>query len=239
MLFFHLMLFGATGLGHISCTALLRTWRYARLPPVARRLRSGGPALWASATNRHGEEPKPLGTFHVQETPWVKTVLVPFWGMCATYFRTYFSGDWDVHRGYGVLTHSHMRGSMPMISEGNMAGLRSHRLLHSFQHPSFQKTGWRSTRTMVEKNCLLQVTGNPKYSSQDSLKTSKVGSEHCAVLTNEDMFSAVGSFYQIWRMGNHGLQLLCSHERQDIKKKKNNKKKNNKTCRAWSPLQRV
>ena len=23
-------------------------------------------------------------------------------------FRTYFSGDWDVHRGYGVLTHSHV-----------------------------------------------------------------------------------------------------------------------------------
>ena len=27
---------------------------------------------------------------------------------CATHFRTYFSGDWDVHWGYGVLTHGHM-----------------------------------------------------------------------------------------------------------------------------------
>ena len=27
---------------------------------------------------------------------------------CTTHFRTYFSGDWDVHWGYGVLTHSHM-----------------------------------------------------------------------------------------------------------------------------------
>ena len=30
-------------------------------------------------------------------------------GRCTTHFRTYFSGDWDVHWGLtGVLTHSHM-----------------------------------------------------------------------------------------------------------------------------------
>ena len=28
--------------------------------------------------------------------------MVPFWGRCATHFRTYFSGDWDVHRGYDL-----------------------------------------------------------------------------------------------------------------------------------------
>ena len=27
---------------------------------------------------------------------------------CTTHFRTYFSGDWDVRWGYGVLTHSHV-----------------------------------------------------------------------------------------------------------------------------------
>ena len=39
---------------------------------------------------------------------WVKTVLVPFWGECTTHFRTHLSGDWDVHWGYGILTHGHV-----------------------------------------------------------------------------------------------------------------------------------
>ena len=34
--------------------------------------------------------------------------MVPFWGRCTTHFRTYFSGDWDVHWGYGILTHGHI-----------------------------------------------------------------------------------------------------------------------------------
>ena len=29
-------------------------------------------------------------------------------GEFATHFRTYFSGDWDVHWGYGLLTHGHV-----------------------------------------------------------------------------------------------------------------------------------
>ena len=29
--------------------------------------------------------------------------MVPFWGRCL-----YFSGDWDVHWGYGLLTHGHI-----------------------------------------------------------------------------------------------------------------------------------
>ena len=33
---------------------------------------------------------------------------IPFWGWCTTHFRTYFSGDWDVHWRYGILTHGHM-----------------------------------------------------------------------------------------------------------------------------------
>ena len=33
---------------------------------------------------------------------WVKTNETPFWGRCTTLFRTYFSGDWDVHRGYDL-----------------------------------------------------------------------------------------------------------------------------------------
>ena len=27
---------------------------------------------------------------------------VPFWGRCTTHFRTYVSGDWDVHWGYDL-----------------------------------------------------------------------------------------------------------------------------------------
>ena len=28
--------------------------------------------------------------------------MLPFWGTCTTHFRTYFSGDWDVHCGYDL-----------------------------------------------------------------------------------------------------------------------------------------
>ena len=59
--------------------------------------------------------------------------MVPLWGRCTTHFRTYFSGDWDVYWGYGVLTHSHMcmsrfaclgvsrwqkRGDVPLLWQG-------------------------------------------------------------------------------------------------------------------------
>ena len=38
---------------------------------------------------------------------WVKTHGIPFLDReFTTHFRTYFSGDWDVHWGYGILTHS-------------------------------------------------------------------------------------------------------------------------------------
>ena len=46
---------------------------------------------------------------------------IPSWGFrCTTHFRTYFRGDWDVHRGYRVLTHGHIafhRGVGPVVSE--------------------------------------------------------------------------------------------------------------------------
>ena len=39
----------------------------------------------------------------------VKTSRIPFWDRCTTHFRTYFSGDWDVHGGVtGILTHGHV-----------------------------------------------------------------------------------------------------------------------------------
>ena len=31
----------------------------------------------------------------------VKTHGIPFWARCTTHFRTFFSGDWDVHWGTG------------------------------------------------------------------------------------------------------------------------------------------
>ena len=42
-----------------------------------------------------------------------KTNGIPFWGRCTTHFRTFFSGDWDVHWGHGILTHGQkqQRGS--------------------------------------------------------------------------------------------------------------------------------
>ena len=44
--------------------------------------------------------------------------MVPFWGRCTTHVRTYFSGDWDVHWGYGILPH----GQVAMQLEA-LAGL--------------------------------------------------------------------------------------------------------------------
>ena len=38
----------------------------------------------------------------------VKTNGIPFWGRCTAHFRTYFTGHWDVHWGYGILTHGHI-----------------------------------------------------------------------------------------------------------------------------------
>ena len=45
----------------------------------------------------------------------VKTVLGSHFGLgeFTSHFRTYFSGDWDVHWGYGVLTHGHVLFSRP------------------------------------------------------------------------------------------------------------------------------
>ena len=39
-------------------------------------------------------------------------------GEFTTHFRTYFSGDWDVHRDYGVLTHSHLGVEIKSKSQG-------------------------------------------------------------------------------------------------------------------------
>ena len=36
-------------------------------------------------------------------------------GEFTTHFRTYFSGDWDVHWGYGILSHGHMRDLKEML----------------------------------------------------------------------------------------------------------------------------
>ena len=32
----------------------------------------------------------------------VKTNGIPLWARCTIYFRIYFNGDWDVHRGYDL-----------------------------------------------------------------------------------------------------------------------------------------
>ena len=36
--------------------------------------------------------------------PWIETNGIPFWDRCTTHFRIDFSGDWDVHCVYKVLT---------------------------------------------------------------------------------------------------------------------------------------
>ena len=46
-----------------------------------------------------------VGRVPLLKWQWLSKPTVPFWGRCTIYFRTYFSGDWDVHSGYRVLTH--------------------------------------------------------------------------------------------------------------------------------------
>ena len=60
-----------------------------------------------SQTFSRGAESNPVFPVELRGL-WVKTVLVPFWGRCTTHFSRDFSGDWDVHWGYGILTHGHV-----------------------------------------------------------------------------------------------------------------------------------
>ena len=56
--------------------------------------------LSCSRFNRQGYAG--LSLFHIWL--WFKTHGIPFWGRCTPHF----SGDLDVHWGYGILTHGHM-----------------------------------------------------------------------------------------------------------------------------------
>ena len=59
---------------------------------------------------------------------WVKTNGIPFWLVGAPPISVYFSGDWDVHGGYGVLTHGHIASYFSKSFEQNSAdfdGLRA------------------------------------------------------------------------------------------------------------------
>ena len=78
--------------------------------PLEHRIRSEAPQAGA-------DDHPPLGlnsSWAVEEWGveqnwlWVKTNGIPFWGRCTTHFRTYFSGDWDVYWGYGILTHGQL-----------------------------------------------------------------------------------------------------------------------------------
>ena len=56
--------------------------------------------------------------------------MVPFWARCTAHFRTYFSGDWDVHWGsIGILTHGRRlepRNWFPFWGNQPSLGLSSH-----------------------------------------------------------------------------------------------------------------
>ena len=45
----------------------------------------------------NGRKPGRMSTYGCGSKP-----MVPFWGRCTTHFRTYSSGDWDVHWGYDL-----------------------------------------------------------------------------------------------------------------------------------------
>ena len=51
---------------------------------------------------------------------------IPFWDRCTTHFRTYFSGDWDVHWGYDLgfdprhVATTHLEGFSAQAVHGPM-----------------------------------------------------------------------------------------------------------------------
>ena len=49
--------------------------------------------------------------------------MVPLWGRCTTHFKPILVGDWDVHCGYGLLTHSQMTRPLRKIRGGALDGL--------------------------------------------------------------------------------------------------------------------
>ena len=55
---------------------------------------------------------------------------------CTTHFRTYFSGDWDVHWGYGILTHSQMA-----VAQDSVPGEHQNRWYMSVHPPQNGRIG--------------------------------------------------------------------------------------------------
>ena len=89
--------------------------------------------------------------------------MVPFWGRCPTHFRTYFSGDRDVHWGYGILTHGHVFRCHDTHSQP-LANMR-HAKLPGAAVPSLQ-------------NSRLQL-----LHLQPALETSKSGQPQCSYIS--------------------------------------------------------
>ena len=85
-------------------------------------------------------------------------------GEFTTHFRTYFSGHWDVHWGYGLLTHGH-------LSKGQL-------VLTSFSYMTCQ----RHTHTPSRKS-LLCASPEDSPTKSYSRVTSFVGA-----LFNDDFF---------------------------------------------------
>ena len=84
------------------CAEGVSGWlRHRGGPPEAQLPRRGLVAGWRILTER---PPPPFSVSAVSRCG--SKPMVRFWGRCTTHFRTSFSWDWDVHRGYGLLTHS-------------------------------------------------------------------------------------------------------------------------------------
>ena len=58
--------------------------------------------LWVSLRNTNVVQDKFENASHIGSKP-----MVPFWGRCPP-ILVYFRWDWDVHWGYGLLTHGHI-----------------------------------------------------------------------------------------------------------------------------------
>ena len=76
----------------------------------------------------------------------VEAAVAPFRRRCTTHFRTYSSGDWDVHSGYGILTHGQAANAFAPFSHVMDC-------LLAFSLPAAQEEYSAESYDLLHRNC--------------------------------------------------------------------------------------
>ena len=96
--------FGGGG-GTPGAKRLLLTWTYG----CGSKMGTQNGTLVNRNMDQNLRSPGGLILTHTHMAVVVKTNGIPFWDWCTTHFGQFF-GDWDVHWGYGLLTHGRSKG---------------------------------------------------------------------------------------------------------------------------------